>query len=95
MTANELLAIARKARPHIEYAVHKNGSAIAAYDREQGRFVVVAALSLSGHWYSNPMEVLVDGERWYADSDFVAEYVEPVQPIRNPFEVVAVIGGGA
>lgn len=81
MTANELLAIARTARPNIEYAVHKNGSAIAAWDRDQGRFVVVAALSLSGHWYSNPMEILVDGERWYEDSDFVDLYKESAQQI--------------
>lgn len=93
MTANELLANARKAKPHVRYAVHRNGSAIAAWDKELGRFVVVACLALTGQWYSNPVEILVDGERWYSDDDFVDEYQEPKPVVRWPFEFVEFKGG--
>lgn len=61
MTAQELLAIARKGRPGVRYATNKAENAIGAWDTSKGRFVTVAGLLLTGRWANMPVELLING----------------------------------
>ena len=72
MTADELLAIARKGRPNVRYEKNKNESIIAAFDTSLGRFIAVAyRLILPGDpWVSSPGDILINGKPMYQDSDF-------------------------
>lgn len=71
MTAAELLAIARKGRPEVRYAVTRNGNFVGAFDATLGRFVAVAGLLLDGKWASMPMELLVNGKPLYTAEDWM------------------------
>lgn len=62
MTAHELLAIARRDRPTVRYALNATHDAIGAWDDSLGRFVRVAGKLLTGEWASLRVELLIDGE---------------------------------
>ncbi len=87
-TQAELLAIARKGRPEVRYAAHREGHSIAAWVESMGRFVVVASATIGngGEWFSLPYEVLVNGECCHKPTDWLDE-APPVQPepIRHAF----------
>ena len=60
MTAAEVLAIARAAKPHVEYVTNRSGNAIGS--KCGGRIVQQAALGIDGRWYLVPWEILVNGK---------------------------------
>lgn len=62
ISADELLAIARKGRPNVKYALDKKRQAIGAWSDSLGRYVQVAGLLINGEWASLPFEVLVNGQ---------------------------------
>ena len=61
MTAIQLLAEARQAKPHVKYCTNKRRDAIGAVNSE-GRIVAVAHLGIDGMWRTNRFELLVDGK---------------------------------
>jgi len=73
MTGEELLAIARKGRPNVRYALNRNGTAIAAWAEPLGRWQVVAGKLLTGEWASLPYELLVNGEPVHKQEDWIEE----------------------
>ena len=62
MTANELLQIARTAKPHIKYALNDRASVIGAWSNDHNDYVPVAALDLLGHWRDIPGQLYVNGK---------------------------------
>ena len=61
MTAHQLLAEARQAKPSVKYFTNKRQDAIGAINSD-GRRVAVAHLGIDGMWRSNRFELLVDGD---------------------------------
>lgn len=73
IAGDQLLKGAREARPHVRYAMHKDGHSIAAWSPALNRFQVIAAMAeVNGkeYWYNLPGDILINGERGYTDSDF-------------------------
>ena len=70
MTANELLAIARKEKPHIKYVCNDRASVIGAWSDARQEYVPVAVLDLLGQWREIPGQLYVNGnpmvpaEKW-------------------------------
>lgn len=44
-------------------AINENADCIGAWDKNQERFVAVAAYAITGQWVSMPYELLVNGKR--------------------------------
>jgi len=61
MTAEQLLAEARQAKPSVSYFTNKRQDAIGAINSE-GRPVAVAHLGIDGQWRTNRFELLVNGK---------------------------------
>lgn len=71
-SAQELLAIARKGRPNVRYALHRNGNWIGAYSETDQRFVIVAGRTImDGEWCSLPVELLIDGKPVHEAGDWI------------------------
>jgi hypothetical protein len=62
MTAQELLTIARREKPHIKYVTNTRQDCIGAWDATLGRYVIVAGLLITGQWAHMPVELLIDGK---------------------------------
>jgi hypothetical protein len=62
MTSTELLAIARKGRPNVRYAVNTTDDSIAAWSESESRWVRVAGKMITGEWCDVPFEILINGE---------------------------------
>ncbi len=70
-TGPELLALARKGRPEVRYALHRDGTAIAAWVPSLSRWVVVAGQLIGmGEWASLPYELLVNGQPMHKQTDW-------------------------
>lgn len=71
MTAMEIISKERASGRNIRRAVNSNGSVIAGWSDEQGRWIAVAGKVIgSGEWYSMPYELLIDGK------PMVSEWIE-------------------
>lgn len=70
MTGLELLAIARKGRPNVKYAILRDHSMIGAWAESLGRYVAVASATITGQWVSMEYELLVNGELPYGPADW-------------------------
>lgn len=66
---DRLLEQARTENPSVAYTGNEKQTLIAAWD--QGRWIVVAALGIDGHWYSVESELFVDGKPVWKQGDFV------------------------
>lgn len=71
MTANELLTIARKEKPHVKYTQNAAGNAIAAWS--DNRWIPVAGLTITGHWIPIETELLVNGVPTWPNEKWIAE----------------------
>ena len=73
MTADQLLAEARQAKPLIPYCTNTKRDAIGALNSE-GLIVAVAHLGIDGQWRTNRFELLVDGNpiayNWQPVTDY-------------------------
>ncbi len=83
MTADELLIIARREKPHIRYTKNKAGTALAAW--KDGRWQTVAMLLIGGYDSCNGQwgsvgDLLVNGEPVNPQADWlpVAELPLPI-----------------
>lgn len=71
MTADELLAIARRDKPHVRYTKNRSGTAIAAF--RDGRWNTVAMLLIPverGQWGSVG-DLLINGEPCNPQSEWI------------------------
>jgi hypothetical protein len=71
MTAQEIVENARKAKPHVRYAAHKDGGAVAGWAESLGRFVIVASRAITGEWVSMPYELLINGSPCHTPADWI------------------------
>lgn len=76
MTADDLLAIARREKPDVRYARNRQGNAVAAWDHNLGRFVVVAGMTPEGSWHSLANELTIDGRPVFQDTDWGSDWIE-------------------
>jgi hypothetical protein len=70
MTADELLTIARKKKPHVRYTRNVKGTALAAWKDE--RWQTVAGIGIDGRWYSVG-DLFVNGEPVNPQSEWMPE----------------------
>ena len=74
ISGEELLKIAREARPNVDYRMHKDGHSIAAWNSDLNRYQVVAARAIDGmgreYWYNLPADIYINGKLSYTDKDF-------------------------
>lgn len=73
MTANELLAIARKAKPHVKYVRNETASVIGAWSDARQEYVPVAALDLMGQWREIPGHLFANGKPMVPADKWVIE----------------------
>ena len=66
-TALDVIHQAYKDQPDLRLAVNANQTLIGAWDAQQGRFVPIAGLLITGGWVSCPYEVLVNGKPMCAE----------------------------
>jgi len=73
MTAEQLLAEARQAKPRVPYCTNSRKDAIGALD-STGRIVAVAHLGIDSQWRPNRFELLVNGKpieyNWIPVTDY-------------------------
>jgi hypothetical protein len=70
LTAPDLLAIARRDRPNVRYAIAWDGAAVGGWDEDLGRFVPVMMRATTGEWLHCNYEVLIDGNPAYKPEDW-------------------------
>lgn len=68
MTADELLVIARRDKPHVRYTKNRKGNAIAGW--KDGRWQQVAGLCLDGQWVTVG-NLCINGEPVVKDTDWL------------------------
>lgn len=66
----DLLAIGRRDRPNVRYAVSKDGAALGAWDDALGRFVAVVMRGINATWVRCDYEVFIDGQPSYQPGDW-------------------------
>lgn len=62
MNANELLAIARKSKPHVKYVRNDRSTVIGAWSDKAQEYIPVAALDLLGQWREVPGQLFINGK---------------------------------
>lgn len=64
-TALDVIRTAYKnpANDHLRLAVNAEENAIGSWNSTQGRFVIVACLTITDEWCEMPYELIVNGER--------------------------------
>jgi hypothetical protein len=70
-TADEILTIARRSKPHVRYAKNANETCIGAWDSYSRCWVVVACVGIDGRWHPMTLNVLVNGEKMVRDADWI------------------------
>jgi hypothetical protein len=66
-TALDVIHQAYKERPDLRLAVNSSQTLIGAWDQNQHRFVLAAALLITGGWVSCSYDILVNGRPICAD----------------------------
>ncbi len=66
-TALDVIHQAYKEQPNLRLAVNSNRTLIGAWDAQQSRYALVAALLITGGWVSCSYEILVNGQPICAD----------------------------
>lgn len=61
--AVEIILRAYQTQPRIRLAINDDANAIGSWSDELQRFVMVAALTITGPWVEMPYELLINGKR--------------------------------
>jgi len=77
MTAQELVAIARRGRPDVRYCANRQGNFVAAWSPSAQRWVAVAGRLLDGRWVDCPAELWIDGKPANDPADWLGDEVIP------------------
>lgn len=77
MDAHELLAIARRDKPHIHYTQNKRGDAVAARHADTEPWIMVAGLCIDGSWgcWGKIGNVSINGKLLNTQEDWLDEQI--------------------
>lgn len=85
MTAIQIALLCKKEKPHIRYAVHKDGESVGGFDEQLGHWCIIYRKCRIGpwdddsekEWVTAKYEMLVDGKPTHNESDWTEVKLNP------------------